>query len=1156
MHTKLSLDDARPAARAWSAALLALALAPTSVRAEVVAKAASQAPVVDGRLDDVVWESTSPVKLEHVVGSEGKPSVGTDARIAFDDAWLYVAIRCEEPKIAEIVKNKLPGRNNNSATYDDSVEIFVHPLKRTTYFHFGVSVGNAQRQQLITPRNMFPSWCVPWRSETLVEEGSWTAEMAIPLYSLGRAGNRLGKVTLNITRNKRTQPVEYVSLVPLPGKGGRSAYYAPEAFAPLKGLEDRVLKPAFAPVIVRAGRLRPYYKKGSRNLYAFTVEITNLNGELAGDAELVIEDKNLLSGKTWTYAKTLHLDRGTQGELLIEVPVDRRVARAARVALRNETDIRCGWREVEGMSALQILTAYPDLSYYSGESSGKLTVGTIFNSSEFRDDGLSLGVCIRDTAGRAVREETFRQIENHGVIIEFEPATWPSGTYPVEARLLDAGGAAMASAETKIDIRPAPPPGTRNITKVDQEQMCLTLNGKPFFPLGFMSLAEFGEVDVLDESSLALKRQGILDRFREGAFNMIFDWAPSPSRTGRSRTRRNIPWSEKHDRLVAKDIEQKLQGYARAEEAGLYVVTRALSLVTVDFNNAKYLRKDLPLIREKMPGIIEKYKRAANLMAWANIDELGPRILDIGSEYGDMLRRIDPYHVVVSSARGLLPPMFAASDVFSIHAYWGPERYDGQNRLASWIQGGQKTAKLLRRPIFATPQGQRLQYCRELTPNERLCGIFLPIIEGAKGMFFFTYPYPYEIVHPVTWRTLCYASKLIHLLSPVLLTNPPPQQIETRIVDELVDPFLPELPREESLFDPSYAINRGPGKEHMPSVQALVHDHPAGGEIILLANSRAAPLRVRIRLSSLGPETQVKHLYLKRDYPVREGIFEDILEPFAVRFYSTVNSTRKRRGAIAMAVTAQKGKLTARNVTHYNPDDKTVVHGGYERIVNEFVWSPVDDEEGAAIELAPRGKNLIKNSSFEQYAIPWLPDYWNHGWLARRWFKIFFGQNSSEKHDGKYSIRLRKFTHKIHHMPTICHKFWTGFDKETDYVLSAWLKTDVPDTQCLLSIVKERDQYDERAGLSRVFTTGTEWQRIQWPLRIEENGKLSGTQLLCIGIRNIGTPAGEDSNLWVDAVQIERGAEATPYERDSYRAPPLDPKWLTDAVFDEIPGSL
>jgi len=62
--------------------------------------------------------------------------------------------------------------------------------------------------------------------------------------------------------------------------------------------------------------------------------------------------------------------------------------------------------------------------------------------------------------------------------------------------------------------------------------------------------------------------------------------------------------------------------------------------------------------------------------------------------------------------------------------------------------------------------------------------------------------------------------------------------------------------------------------------------------------------------------------------------------------------------------------------------------------------------------------------------------------------------------------------------------------------------------------------------------------------------------LLCIGIRNIGTPAGEDSNLWVDAVQIEKGTKATPYERDSYKAPPLDPKWLTDAVFDEIPGSL
>ncbi|MGA0807236.1 MAG: hypothetical protein ACO3PV_12065, partial [Pseudohongiellaceae bacterium] len=49
----------------------------------------------------------------------------------------------------------------------------------------------------------------------------------------------------------------------------------------------------------------------------------------------------------------------------------------------------------------------------------------------------------------------------------------------------------------------------------------------------------------------------------------------------------------------------------------------------------KMLRKELPLIREKLPGIVTAYSAAGNLLAWANIDELGSNILDIGTEVAE-----------------------------------------------------------------------------------------------------------------------------------------------------------------------------------------------------------------------------------------------------------------------------------------------------------------------------------------------------------------------------------------------------------------------------------------------------------------------------------------------------------------------------------------
>jgi len=65
---------------------------------EYTLRRAARAPVIDGVLDDAVWKEATPVVLR---GSfDGRPvALRTEARLAYDDAHLYVAFDVEDPDV-------------------------------------------------------------------------------------------------------------------------------------------------------------------------------------------------------------------------------------------------------------------------------------------------------------------------------------------------------------------------------------------------------------------------------------------------------------------------------------------------------------------------------------------------------------------------------------------------------------------------------------------------------------------------------------------------------------------------------------------------------------------------------------------------------------------------------------------------------------------------------------------------------------------------------------------------------------------------------------------------------------------------------------------------------------------------------------------------
>ena len=167
----------------------------------------SDAPVIDGSLDERVWEqATSVGDFVQAEPTEGEPaSERTDVRLLFDSKTLYVGVICFDSDPSRIVS--ADSRRDSSLSGQDSFQlIFDTYHDRQNGFIFGTTPVGLQydaqvRNEGETLRGGPPSgvggggntgagagvnvnWDGSWEVKTRVTETGWTAEFAIPLRTL------------------------------------------------------------------------------------------------------------------------------------------------------------------------------------------------------------------------------------------------------------------------------------------------------------------------------------------------------------------------------------------------------------------------------------------------------------------------------------------------------------------------------------------------------------------------------------------------------------------------------------------------------------------------------------------------------------------------------------------------------------------------------------------------------------------------------------------------------------------------------------------------------------------------------------------------------------------------------------------------------------
>jgi hypothetical protein len=154
---------------------------------EVRAVFSSAAPTIDGQLDEPMW-SGAPVFDRFVLNepTEGGPgSEKTELRVVFDDDTLYFGFRNFDSQPDRI--NRSLGRRDTEPA-SDYVVVFLSPSNdRRTAHRFYLNAGGVQADSLqYDDLHMTQTWDAVWRGAAARFDGGWTAELAIPLYLVGR----------------------------------------------------------------------------------------------------------------------------------------------------------------------------------------------------------------------------------------------------------------------------------------------------------------------------------------------------------------------------------------------------------------------------------------------------------------------------------------------------------------------------------------------------------------------------------------------------------------------------------------------------------------------------------------------------------------------------------------------------------------------------------------------------------------------------------------------------------------------------------------------------------------------------------------------------------------------------------------------------------
>ena len=185
---------------------------------------ANKAIVLDGKLDEPEWLAADVAKnfyLNYPVDSL-PPTFQSEARMTFDDHFLYVSFVCYDDSKPDIVQSL---RRDIDWDRNDNIGIYLDPFNDyTNGFFFTITPYGVQSEGIISnggqdgDGSFSNSWDNKWYSHATRYQDRWVAELAIPFKSF-RYNHNVKEWNVTFLRNdvKRNQvsswiatPIQYI----------------------------------------------------------------------------------------------------------------------------------------------------------------------------------------------------------------------------------------------------------------------------------------------------------------------------------------------------------------------------------------------------------------------------------------------------------------------------------------------------------------------------------------------------------------------------------------------------------------------------------------------------------------------------------------------------------------------------------------------------------------------------------------------------------------------------------------------------------------------------------------------------------------------------------------------------------------------------------
>jgi len=134
------------------------------------------APVLDGRLDDAVWQTAPVVSAFTMYGKDTLAEVQTSFRVLWDDKYLYFGITCDEPMMDKLAPITF-ARDEHAIFGNETIELFVDPdHTHETYYQLAMNAGGSLYDG---PREDMSGNSDPIVKANLGRNG-WTTDTAVP----------------------------------------------------------------------------------------------------------------------------------------------------------------------------------------------------------------------------------------------------------------------------------------------------------------------------------------------------------------------------------------------------------------------------------------------------------------------------------------------------------------------------------------------------------------------------------------------------------------------------------------------------------------------------------------------------------------------------------------------------------------------------------------------------------------------------------------------------------------------------------------------------------------------------------------------------------------------------------------------------------------